>query len=118
MSPRPAPVDTSGPSFAPLFAVAAPPPPPAGRHELAVAQAVDLEGSPLRDGRNAGARTMLLALARALDAAEAKGNPYAVAQIVRPMRDLMSDCGLLPDLADHGPADDTLAGLGAATLGD
>jgi len=119
---RTVPVD---PDAAPLFAVAssstpaAPAAPAAaGRHERAVLAAARHPASPLRDRRHAAARTTLRALARALDVAERKDDAYAVAQLVRPMRELLADCGMLPDLADHGPADDTLAGLGAATLGD
>ena len=110
------------PDAAPLFAVASSSTPPApaepGRHERAVLAAARHPASPLRDRRHAAARTTLRALARALDVAERKDDAYAVAQLVRPMRELLADCGMLPDLAAPSPADDTLTGLGAATLGD
>lgn len=101
-----------------LPAAAAPAPRRPGRHERAILRTLREPAGPLAQRRYAAARTTLRALAAAMDAAEAKGDPYAVSQLARPLRDLLADCSLLPDPAGGEDEGALLAALGAPTLGD
>lgn len=79
-----------------------------GRHERALDRAVragGLEGKHVADAMVSLARS----LAWALDTAEAKGDPYAVAQVAPRYLEALEALGLDPDPTDD---DDAFGGLG------
>lgn len=88
-----------------------------GRHEKMARKA--LAAAPhLQADHLVAARSALLSMAAALDVAEARQNAYAVAQLARPHRELLSDLGLLPVVAREGGGDDGFGDIGAAELAD
>jgi len=75
-----------------------------GRHERALNKAAKEAGLD-RLAVMAAAVSAARSLAWALDRAEAKGNPYAVAQLARPYQDMLVALRLVPQDDDGGDDD-------------
>lgn len=90
-----------------------------GRHEKALAKT--LRDADLTGRRDAASVSLAHAYAFAMDAAESRGNFYAIAQVGPRYQELLAKLGLIDEGGPRGAGDDdddVLDGLGAAEMGD